>query len=203
MAELCEEYGERAFVLFPSAEALPAEEVAQARSAEKRAAGSSAGAPKSYLFVAVDGTWKQARRMAALIPSSARHVALSPATLSEFCLRRQSQEGRICTVEAVSLLLQELDEREASQALTDALWVLHEAVSQQGHREGQPEVADGKGHKLAKPNPVSKSLTNREGKPLKAEAIRTPSAGRTSRAVALSLGLGLAIAFLLFRARRR
>merc|ERR1711988_176647 len=90
---LIEEAKGRAFVLYPSADAVPAAE-AVARSDSESGAG--CGGP--FLAVLVDGTWKQALRMHRAL-EGLPHVALEATNMqSEFHWRRQSQEGRISTV---------------------------------------------------------------------------------------------------------
>ncbi|CAK0799284.1 unnamed protein product, partial [Prorocentrum cordatum] len=101
--------GERAFVLFPSPEASPASELRPAAAAHS-ACGSPGGAEaRPFLAVLVDGTWRQAQHMVHRSALAAvRPVALSPRGHSQFHWRRQTQEGRISTVEAAALLLEEL-----------------------------------------------------------------------------------------------
>merc|ERR1712046_73682 len=81
------------------------------------------------IAVVVDGTWRQAKRMHRDL-EALPHVKLSPCSLSEFHWRRQSQEGRISTVEAAALLLEEFGD--ASEGipllLRHALGVLNRAL---------------------------------------------------------------------------
>lgn len=143
--------GRGAFVLFPSADAIPAAALVARRAAavqhsepavqgaEEREGGGSAAAdalaaaPAPLLAVLVDGTWRQARRMHKHLEDLPR-VALAPRAASEFQWRRQSQEDRISTVEAAALLLEDLCEPpEAARALRLGLRHINEALERQCH----------------------------------------------------------------------
>lgn len=59
------------------------------------------------LFVMLDGSWRQARRMRSRKPflRGLPTVTLRPDRPSEYRIRRQSKQGHLSTVEAVALLL--------------------------------------------------------------------------------------------------
>lgn len=67
------------------------------------------------LVIVMDATWRRARRMAnhfrKYIDASVPHIQLRPTTASIYA-RTQSQDGRICTIEALALLLKEYGEDE-------------------------------------------------------------------------------------------
>ena len=67
------------------------------------------------LVIVMDATWRRARRMAnhfrKHISAAVPHIQLRPTTASIYA-RTQSQTGRICTIEALALLLQEYGERQ-------------------------------------------------------------------------------------------
>lgn len=92
------------------------------------------GIPQPLLAVLVDGTWGQAKRMWRHLPDLP-HVVLSPRGHSEFHWRRQSAEGRISTVEAAALLLEDLGEPlgGAPTILRNGLAVLNRALERQTH----------------------------------------------------------------------
>mmetsp|Transcript_101110 Transcript_101110/g.286580 ORF Transcript_101110/g.286580 Transcript_101110/m.286580 type:complete len:294 (+) Transcript_101110:128-1009(+) len=98
----------RVFVLFPSTDAVPAAPALLAAedgsAAGEEAPGRGTG---PLLVVLLDGTWRQAHRMHKSFEGLPM-VALAPRERSEFHWRKQSMEGRISTVEAAALLLEDL-----------------------------------------------------------------------------------------------
>ena len=83
-------------------------------------------------IMVVDGTWRKARRMARhleehVVPGIP-HVKLAPTVLSVY-QRRQSQPDRICTVEAVAMLVGEAGELEAASVLLDLVKLNIEALT--------------------------------------------------------------------------
>lgn len=124
--------GGRVFVLFPSTDALPVDAaLAQAEAPSESPAHVTAPA----LAILIDGTWSQARRMRKTPElEGIGDVALAPTTRSEFHWRRQSVEGRISTLEAAALLLEDMGEPAAvPQALRFALAALCDALERQCH----------------------------------------------------------------------
>lgn len=123
-AERLECESERSLVLFPCKDATPAAEYVQKRA--------SAG---PLQIVVLDGTWQQARTMNKRIPSSIERVCVDPGGPSVFRLRRQTTPARVCTLEAVSLLLAELnsaDDIAVADHLLRLLGVLNNEVEAMG-----------------------------------------------------------------------
>ena len=112
-------------VLFPSDFAMSFPDWMATVNAD-RAASMSPDACNSTVYpplltvVVVDAVWRHARRMAQrlrdLLPT-VRHVQLTPEQMSVYA-RKQSEPGRICTVEAAALFLLLCGEVEAT---TDAM----------------------------------------------------------------------------------
>lgn len=123
--ELLDEARGRGFVLFPSEGAVSTADALQQ--------GESTSSAETPLVVLLDGTWRQARRMRQGVPGALPNVALTAVTRSEFHWRRQSEEGRISTVEAAALLLDELQLADAAQALRESLAILCKGLEKQCH----------------------------------------------------------------------
>mmetsp|Transcript_54666 Transcript_54666/g.122701 ORF Transcript_54666/g.122701 Transcript_54666/m.122701 type:complete len:337 (+) Transcript_54666:74-1084(+) len=143
--------GGRAFVLFPSEDAVPVSEAMQQLGAQASSRNPDEDISPP-LAVVVDGTWRQARRLHKRLEKFP-HVALTPPARSEFHWRRQSMEGRISTVEAAALLLEDLGEPAASIAgLRFGLQVLNKAMESQTHYQGirppKPGELQGSRHKM-------------------------------------------------------
>jgi hypothetical protein len=90
--------------------------------ARSNSSASSSGPGQTKSVVLVDGTWRQARRMAkhlaAVLLPGVPQVTLTlegPSRLSVF-RRKQSAEGRVCTSEALSLFLGEVVVASAARA---------------------------------------------------------------------------------------
>jgi len=103
-----------------------------------------------HVVVLIDGTWDQAKRMIKFFPVEIPRVALDPEAVSQFALRVQSKPGRISTVEAAALMLEQIgssflsEENQAaclvgSQLLSDALRILVDSMLNQGRRRGRRE----------------------------------------------------------------
>lgn len=100
------------FLLFPSERAVSAEEFFEHRPIVVASPHSTISEPVLRVLV-IDATWRHAKAMQRHLTrtpklggTSLPHVILSPKTLSVYA-RKQSQPDRICTVEAVALLLEE------------------------------------------------------------------------------------------------
>lgn len=99
-------------MLFPSDFAISYPEWIETVSTDKDALSAS-GITPSILYppvltiIVVDAVWRHARRMAhrlrEILPD-VRHVQLTPEQMSVYA-RKQSEPGRICTVEATALFL--------------------------------------------------------------------------------------------------
>jgi DTW domain-containing protein YfiP len=83
------------------------------------------------LIVVVDGTWRQARRLNYLIPADIPRVKITPTTLSKFLCRRQAREDRVCTIEALALLFEDIGEPEISSRLDEGLTTIQEGYNSQ------------------------------------------------------------------------
>ena len=84
------------------------------------------------LIIVVDATWRRARRMAKYLErnviGNVKHIKLETDTVSVYS-RTQTETGRICTIEAVALLLQELGEQETvCKALIAAVVINNHAL---------------------------------------------------------------------------
>jgi len=140
----------RSFILFPSSDAIPARE-GMVRAFET--------STEPCLIAVLDGTWRQARHMQREREfHGLTRIALTECGRSEFHWRRQSQEGRISTVEAGAYLLEELlkfgqadsDDGEAPSSLRKGLSYLNAALERQSHCDGLKEpLVDEKGDRHA------------------------------------------------------
>lgn len=107
--------GGETIILFPSSSALSFEQFMAERSSRMSSTdcSSSASADSNALtIIVVDAVWRHARRMAIhlkeILPHI-KHVCLAPETLSVYA-RTQSQQDRICTIEACALFLKQFGE---------------------------------------------------------------------------------------------
>lgn len=110
------------FVLFPSNDALTAQEFMdslrhESKPSVERAAGvvhgEEASGERVYTIILVDGTWQQARRLALKIPPHVRRVKLMPREsidpVYKSPMRSQATPDRVCSLSAYVLLLKELN----------------------------------------------------------------------------------------------
>ncbi len=76
---------------------------------------------KKTAFLLLDGTWKEARKMLRKSPylDSLPIVALNPKDVSSYDLRRNHDEGHLCTVEVAIALLDLVDAKSQASALTE------------------------------------------------------------------------------------
>jgi len=83
------------------------------------------------LIIVVDATWRRARKMANHLNNvigHVKHIKLETDTVSVYS-RTQTQTGRICTIEAVALLLQELGEKDTTcKALINGVLINNQAL---------------------------------------------------------------------------
>ena len=168
-----------AFVVYPSEDAKPVRDVcvsfpqaAQAASMASTASPTSpsmqAETPVSPVAILIDGTWNQAQRMHKRF-QSLKHVKLIPNGKSNFHWRRQSQEGRISTIEAAALLLENFGEPSDGlpAALQKALNILMDALGRQCHHDTLfahelPEPTGKKKHALGAKK-IQKELPGQRG----------------------------------------
>lgn len=120
---LLREYENRTFLLFPSEDSV-----------EFSNLGSSSNnrfISGRVLIVVVDGTWRQARKLNQRIPLTVPRVRITPTTLSKFLCRRQTRVDRVCTAEALTLLLLDMGLDDASKNLDKGLSVVVEGFNMQ------------------------------------------------------------------------
>lgn len=103
---MLEDPGFRPWLLFPSDEAHPAVPYQPADNTQD-------------LFILLDATWQEARKMVRRSPWLARlqRLSLAPSSLSAYQLRRNQQAGNLCTCEAGVALLQLLGEADEAHQL--------------------------------------------------------------------------------------
>ena len=121
---LLKEYEQRMFLLFPSEESVEFSNLVLG-------SGNSTVTNGEVLIVVVDGTWRQARKLNQRIPSSVPRVRITPTTLSKFLCRRQTRVDRVCTAEALSLLLLDMGLEDASKNLDSGLSAVVEGFNMQ------------------------------------------------------------------------
>jgi DTW domain-containing protein YfiP len=102
------------------------------------------------LIIVVDATWRRARKMAKHLEENVigevKHIKLETDTVSVYS-RTQTQTGRICTIEAVSLLLQELGEDDqVCKSLINAVLINNQALRPKKTNNILYETGRGKFH---------------------------------------------------------
>jgi DTW domain-containing protein YfiP len=125
------EYEGRTVVLFPSQAAVPAEQHPLHEGPAR-------------LIVVLDGTWRQAKRLQRGVPLSVPRIKVLPEIASTFQCRKyalandESNEQRVCTIEALALLLRP-HFAGAATALLDSFAVLMQSYQlQHGQLGSQP-----------------------------------------------------------------
>ena len=111
---------ENVFVLFPSEDAITVREA--------REKGMFLKCPT---IIIVDGTWGQARRLNKNIPENVTRIKIEPSSLSKFACRTQTQSDRVCTVEAASILLEEMGFVKDQEILLEGLELVQRAFNVQ------------------------------------------------------------------------
>jgi DTW domain-containing protein YfiP len=73
------------------------------------------------VFIILDGTWQEAKKMANKIPwlTQCQQVHLAPSSQSNYALRRNQAEGHLCTLEVAAELLKLVGEERSAQQLTE------------------------------------------------------------------------------------
>lgn len=188
LAEL-ERDPEATFVLFPSEDSITAQQFmelvedapdygeARAEEAEEVAPTSAPG-ERVYTIILVDGTWQQARRLAAKIPPHIKRVRLMPREaidpLYKSPMRSQATPDRVCSLSAYVLLLQEL---QTPPQVCDYLFhLLHKKSDIVLNTSGKAWKQTGE------PPPCARSLVNRSLSPELRQTI--PSGADSSSRVA-------------------
>lgn len=89
------------------------------------------------LFVLIDGTWKEARKIYGRSPylQELPLISLTVAQPSAYSLRQWGAPGTLCTIEAAIALLRYTDEAEAGQRIDAAyrLFLRHYRAGRNGH----------------------------------------------------------------------
>ena len=83
------------------------------------------------LIIVLDGTWGQARRLDHKINEFIPRVQCSPTTLSRFLCRRQTQADRVCTAEALALLMSDMGMDQVGSKLEEGLQIVVEGFNMQ------------------------------------------------------------------------
>ncbi len=131
-------------VVFPPEYAGPARAVA-----DLAPAASEAAPGKRPLFVLLDGTWSEARKMFRKSPylDAFPVLGLQPETVSRYQLRRSTQDHHFCTAEVAALCLAmtgDAGDRQAAQALSD--WFDVFTAHYLGMRRQRPPARDSAAH---------------------------------------------------------
>ncbi|OIQ24381.1 MAG: DTW domain-containing protein [Vibrio sp. MedPE-SWchi] len=73
------------------------------------------------LFIILDGTWQEAKKMVNKIPwlEQCQQVHLLPTSQSNYTLRRNQEDGHLCTLEVAAELLKLVGESRAASQLTE------------------------------------------------------------------------------------
>jgi len=122
LVELCREDPTHTFILFPSVDSISVPQLFERHPDRKKDDSSNSANTEKLKIIVLDGTWGNAatimRHCSKIIPSELKIpcVRLDPKTLSIFT-RTQTQPDRICTLESIVLLLQELGESQKNQDL--------------------------------------------------------------------------------------
>jgi DTW domain-containing protein YfiP len=108
------------YVVFPGEYVAPERVVATVDTAVDAAAGRPGRRP---LFVLLDGTWSEARKMFRKSPylDPFPVLSLNPGLASNYRLRRSTRSDHFCTAEVAALCLALAGEPAAAEALTDWL----------------------------------------------------------------------------------
>ncbi len=81
--------------------------------------------------IVLDGTWRQAKRFNKILPLTIPRVKIQPQTLSKFLCRTQVRLDRVCTVEALALLMEDMGRPEIAESLEAGLQALQEQYNLQ------------------------------------------------------------------------
>ncbi|MCK6265733.1 DTW domain-containing protein [Vibrio sp. ZSDE26] len=103
-------------LLFPSEQSISAEEAIA--NIQQKKAGLDKSSETIPVFIILDGTWQEAKKMANKIPwlDGCQHIHLSPDSRSHYQLRRNQADGHLCTLEVGAELLKKVGkEKEAAQ----------------------------------------------------------------------------------------
>ena len=109
----------QAYLVFPGEFADPARVVTRLMPAAANTAPGAASAAKRPLFVLLDGTWAEARKMFRKSPylDQLPVLSLQPGSASNYRLRRSSRTDHFCTAEVAAQCLALAGERHAADTL--------------------------------------------------------------------------------------
>lgn len=133
----------QAFVVFPAEYAAPERVVTTVQSP----AAPCAATTKRPLFILLDGTWAEARKMFSRSPylDALPVLSLQPQAKSEYKLRRSRREDHFCTSEVAAICLDLAGEELAGQTLAAYLDVFTHHYLQA--RNQLPVAWDGPAHR--------------------------------------------------------
>ncbi len=135
----------QAFVVFPGEFVVPERVVEDIAAYSTAVSTSGQTAGKRPLFILLDGTWAEARKIFKKSPYLANLpvLSLSPEQISRYRLRRSKRDDHLCTAEVAALCLQQSGDSAAATAL-DAwldLYMEHYCRAKQQQRiDWQDEV---------------------------------------------------------------
>ena len=144
LSELIAANHSNAIVLFPSEDAVEVSEISPEILARP-------------LILVPDGTWKQAGRLVRCFPSEIPRVKINPRTLSRFLCRTQTTVDRVCTAEAVALLLQDLGHQVEADRVFTGLEIIQRGFNRQTFHQDERPAAN---MKRRKPRPTLKSSSS-------------------------------------------
>ena len=171
------------YVVFPCEYAAPARVVHTAL--PRHAAGSAGavagdGAEKRPLFILLDGTWAEARKMFGRSPclDALPVLSLQPGEASHYQLRRSRRDDHFCTSEVAALCLHLAGEHAAAQTLSAWLDVFTHHYLQA--RNQLPVAWDGAAHRRWRELSCPAPAGDRSGAaaapwPLRSEAPAAPT----------------------------
>ncbi|XAH23379.1 tRNA-uridine aminocarboxypropyltransferase [Xylophilus sp. GW821-FHT01B05] len=137
----------QAYVVFPGEYAAPERVVHTVQPAD-------AGTGKRPLFILLDGTWTEARKMFSRSPYLAQLPVLSlqPEQISQYKLRRSRRDDHFCTSEVAALCMHLADEVVAGQTLEAYLAVFTHHYLQAKNQ--QPIAWEGEAHRRLREVPA-------------------------------------------------
>ncbi|MBN3495099.1 tRNA-uridine aminocarboxypropyltransferase [Vibrio neptunius] len=113
LAQLINHEGYQPLLLFPGQDSLPINQIT--RHTEQKA--------HKPLFIILDGTWQEARKMLRKSPwlQALPKVHLAPASTSNYQLRRNQDEGHLCTLEVGAEIIGSLGQEPQAEHLRQFL----------------------------------------------------------------------------------
>lgn len=128
LIKLIEDQDYQPLLVFPSEESQPLEHMAQLASQQR----------KTPLFIVLDGTWQEAKKMLRKSPwlSELSAVHLTPQSASSYQLRRNQDTGNLCTLEVGAEIIHALGQEHQAEQLRTFLSHYMQAfhADKSGHR---------------------------------------------------------------------